>query len=285
MESGLTTRCSPAVFLETIEKAKLKKKHIRAIKKTPFGHFFEVKSGHIEATLVSSLANKFCKVRNSFLIGKRYMDFSAVEVSNMMGLPFKGSHLVVGTCKKMPDFVVNHFHGKAPNRKEIARKLHRLANYGVPLTLYRYINDLNGLEYAWGEALHKHIVLQLSRKKAKNNGYFTGCALAVTAWYYETMSRLGTFAFCTDKLVDPTAAPCVLKWGSKKVHRSGDIEEVHQQTRDLQEEWEQGEGVAAHPPQADGVIAQLQDEVTQLKLKNATLESALDGVMCIVEDL
>ncbi|KAG9450088.1 hypothetical protein H6P81_010053 [Aristolochia fimbriata] len=88
MDSRLTTRCSPVFFLETIQKAKLKEKHIRAIKKTPFGHFLEVKGGHI---------------------------------------------------------------------------------------------DLNGLkEYAWGEALHRHIVLQLSRKKAKNNGYFTGCALAVT---------------------------------------------------------------------------------------------------------
>ncbi|KAG9458421.1 hypothetical protein H6P81_002929 [Aristolochia fimbriata] len=188
------------------------------------------------------------------------MEFSAVEVSNMMGLPFKGSHSVVGRCKKIPDFVVNHFHGKAPNRKDIARKLHKLvrkdsdmetitklvilmvfvcilfpqANYGVPLTLYRYIDDLNGLkEYAWGEALHGHIVLQLSRKKAKNNGYFAGCSLAMTVWYYETMSRLGTFTFCTDKLVDPTTAPCVLKWGSNKVHRSGAYEEVHQQTLDL----------------------------------------------------
>ncbi|KAG9447933.1 hypothetical protein H6P81_014061 [Aristolochia fimbriata] len=207
MESGLTTRCSPTFFLETIQKAKLKKKHIRAIEKTPFGHFLKVKGGHIEATLVSSLANKYCKVRNSFLIGKRYMEFSAADVSNIMGLPFEGSHLVVGRCKNIPDFVVNHFHGKAPNRKDITRKLRRLvrkdgdmdtitklvilmvfvcilfpqANYGIPLTLYRYIDDLNGLkEYAWGEALHRHIILQLSRKKAKNNGYFTGCALAMT---------------------------------------------------------------------------------------------------------
>ncbi|KAG9442244.1 hypothetical protein H6P81_018098 [Aristolochia fimbriata] len=132
-----------------------------------------------------------------------------------------------------------------------------------------------------GEALHKHIVLQLSRMKAKNNGYFTGCALAVTVWYYETMSRLGTFTLCTNKLVDPTAAPCVLKWDSNKVHRSGTYEEVHQQTQNLQG-WEEGEGLAAHPPQADPIIAQLQDEVMQLKLKNATLESSLDGVNCIV---
>ncbi|KAG9450089.1 hypothetical protein H6P81_010054 [Aristolochia fimbriata] len=165
MDNRLTTRCSPVFFLETIQKAKLKEKHIRAIKKTPFGHFLEVKGGHI---------------------------------------------------------------------------------------------DLNGLkEYAWGEALHRHIVLQLSRKKAKNNGYFTGCALAVTVWYYETMSRLGKFTFCTNKLVDPTAVPCVLKWGSNKVHRSGAYEEVHQQTRDLQEEWEEGEGVAAHLPQAEAIISQL----------------------------
>ncbi|KAG9444809.1 hypothetical protein H6P81_016149 [Aristolochia fimbriata] len=189
------------------------------------------------------------------------MEFSAVELSNMMGLPFKGSYLVVGRCKKILDFVVNHFHEKAFYRKDIARKLRRLvrkdgdmetitklvvlmvfvcilfpqANYGVPLTLYRYIDDLNGLkEYAWGEALHRHLVLQLSRKKAKNNGYFAGCALAVTVWYYETMSHLGTFDFCIDKLVDPTTAPCVLKEGSNKVHCGGAYEEVHQQTRDLQ---------------------------------------------------
>ncbi|KAG9441741.1 hypothetical protein H6P81_017595 [Aristolochia fimbriata] len=126
MESGLTTRCSPVCFLEAVQKAELKKKHIRAIKKTPFGHFLEVKGGHIEVTLVSSLTKKFCKVRNFFFIGKRYMEFSAIELSNMIGLPFKGSHLVVGKCNKISDFVVNYFHEKTLNRKDIARKLRRL---------------------------------------------------------------------------------------------------------------------------------------------------------------
>ncbi|KAG9451438.1 hypothetical protein H6P81_011403 [Aristolochia fimbriata] len=130
MDSRLTTRCSPVFFLETIQKAKLKEKHIRAIKKDPIWA----------------------------LLGSQRWAY----------------------------------------RPE------------------------------WAEGV----------------------------WYYETMSRLGKFTFCTNKLVDPTTVPCVLKWGSNKVHRSGDMKKFTKETRDL-----------------------------QLKLKNATLESKIGKMEVTLEDV
>ncbi|KAG9458797.1 hypothetical protein H6P81_003305 [Aristolochia fimbriata] len=215
---GLTKHCSPFYFLKRLKDIGLKERHTEAVRNTSFGHFVNLQDGHVEATLVTTLARHYNPRRKSFLIGREHKVFSVKEVSNIMSLSLVGDEVDLSQSCSGSDLVAKYFKNKLPERKEIVEKLKILVrvnkdikgitkpvvlfifvcilfpqtNYYLPQSLYKYIDDIEGLrKYAWGVVVYNYVVDQLVKKKDDPRGYFGGCALDVTAWYYKIIEELG----------------------------------------------------------------------------------------------
>jgi hypothetical protein len=140
----LYTRCSVKYIHDMLNRDKLlekmSKKHVRALQATPFGHFLQCPDIRVSTKCIQAMLQRWDPNRVGLTIGEKFVEFTAEELSVVLGIPCCGKVVKLAGTKIKSETLKTHFNSIASNfeRDQVKATLMELA--GIYTLIFYTLN-------------------------------------------------------------------------------------------------------------------------------------------------
>ncbi|KAK1311228.1 hypothetical protein QJS10_CPA08g01048 [Acorus calamus] len=265
-QNTLNMRCYPTKFLKIVQKLELQERHMKAMNRTPFGHFLKMPNLLCERTILEESCGVWEKGRKGFKLGNSIIPFKVSDCALILGLSSHGDIVDFEKHGECTEFQKRFFDKSLPTTNVIVRHLQRLmyeelgpledftkmmvlllfstvlfpqTNFSLPIQLLSYVDEIERLQdYAWADAVHrfliKHIpdasdrVRRKKRGESQTAGYINGCAILINVFVFEHSNIVKPKSIARDKV------PRLFKWESIKHHRKNSAANLIEGMKDFQ---------------------------------------------------
>ncbi|KAK1291739.1 hypothetical protein QJS10_CPB17g00365 [Acorus calamus] len=242
-QNTLNMRCYPTKFLKIVQKLELQERHMKAMNRTPFGHFLKMPNLLCERIILEESCAVWEKGRKGFKLGNSIIPFKVSDCALILGLSSYGDIVDFEKHGECTEFQKRFFDKSLPTTNVIVRHLQRLmyeelgpledftkmmvvllfstvlfpqTNFSLPIQLLSYVDEIERLQdYAWADAVHRFLIKHIPDASDR-------------VFVFEHSNIVKPKSIARDKV------PRLFKWESIKHHRKNSAANLIEGMKDFQ---------------------------------------------------